>query len=216
MAGIYAGVSKIESKCIEVYKKYGKPRQADSGGYIRLSDNQFLALIDLHRVLLFEIHDIISASHHPAADPSLRGFVSQRGLPTRMFRHGIQPLLDLLRDHFPKSRSNFLSFLRLSYSMVALFHETAPHLKATWIECLHELAQCFKDIGTEDGAVWEKRIRYWKNLRDPAVMGVLHANISNVMLPDAFPVSTDDLCRIESGRILLQEKKVVSHYLSEK
>jgi len=233
VTGIYAGLLMVENKCIEVDKKHGKPRQADSGGHLKLSDYQCLALINLHRVQLFEIHDIILASQYPTTNPSLQKFVSQRKLPTRMFRHGIQPLLDLLRDHFPESRSNFLSFLRLSYSMAALFYETAPQLKAIWIECLYELARIFKDVDTphtrraaaehpqrtwdtEGSAIWEKRIQYWKSLRDPAAMGILQADVSDVMLPNAFPVSTAKPCRIESGEILLQEKNVSPHHLSEK
>lgn len=216
VAGIHAGLFMVEKKCIEVDGKQFNRSEADSGGYPKLGSSKCLALIDLHRVQLFEIHDIILASQHPAASSSLHEFASQRKLPTRMWRHGIQPLLDLLRDHFPESRSNFLSFLRLSYSIAALLYETALKLKATWIECLYELAQVFKDVDTEGGAIWEKRIHYWKSLRDPAVMGILQVDLSDVMLPNAFPVSTAKPCRLESGKTLLQEKDVVSCHLSEK
>jgi len=212
--GIYAGLFMVENKCIEVVGKWAKPSQADSGRYSKLDGSQYLALIDLYRTQLFEIHDIILASQHPTASPSLHEFASKRKLPTRMWRHGIQPLLDLLRDHFPESRSNFLSFLRLSYSIVALLYETAPELKATWIECLYILARVFKDADTEGGAIWEKRIQYWKSLRNPAALGILQADLSDVMLPEAFPASTAKPC--ESGKSLLQEKDVVSYHLSEK
>jgi hypothetical protein len=137
-------------------------------------------------------------------------------LPTRILHHGIKPLLDLLRDHFLESRSNFLSFLRLSYSVAALFYETAPKLKAIWIECLYELAQVFKDVDTKGGEIWEKRIQYWESLRDPAVIGIFQADLSDVMLPDAFPVSTAKPCPIEGGKSLLQERGVISRHLSKK
>ena len=64
----------------------------------------------------------------------------------------------------------------------------------------------FKDVDTEGGAIWEKRIHYWKSWRDPAVMGILQVDVSDVMLPNAFPVSPAKPCRLESGKSLLQEK----------
>jgi hypothetical protein len=85
----------------------------------------------------------------------------------------------------------------------------------TWIECLYKLAQVFKDVDAEGGAIWEKRIQYWKSLRDPAIIGILQVDLSDVMLPNALPISTAKPCRIESGKSLLQEKDVVSCHLSE-
>jgi hypothetical protein len=215
VTGIYAELFMVENKCIEVDKTHTKPRPANPGGPPKLSGCQCLALIDLHSTQLSEIHCIVIASQNPAASSSLHEFASQRKLPTRMFRHGMKPLLDLLRNHSSELRSNFLSFLRLSYSVAALFYETAPKLKAAWVECLYELARIFKDIDTKDRAIWEKRVQYWESFRDPAIMGILQADLSDVMLPDAFPVSTAKPCRVESDKSLLQEKDVVSHYLSE-
>ena len=181
---IYEGLLMLEKKCIEVDEKHAKPRSANSENplNLRLSSHRCLDLINLHRCQLFEIYSIVVASYHPAAEPSLYDFVSEQKLPTRMFRHGIQPLSDILRDHLPDSRSNFLSFLRLSYSLAASLHEKGPRHRATWVECLYELAQILKFV--EGGPIWDKRIQDWESLRDPAVTGILQADLSGVLLQE--------------------------------
>lgn len=45
----------------------------------------------------------------------------------------------------------------------------------------YELARIFKDVDVEDGAIWEKRIQYWESLRDAAAMGILQADLSEIV-----------------------------------
>jgi hypothetical protein len=55
--GIYAGLVMVEAKCIEVDNKQATLAQADSGAQPKLNNEQWQALIALHRTLLHEHHD---------------------------------------------------------------------------------------------------------------------------------------------------------------
>ncbi|KAI1839489.1 hypothetical protein JX266_014300, partial [Neoarthrinium moseri] len=61
--GIYAGLVMVESKCIEVINAQSSQIDAE------LNDEQWQALIALHRTLLHEYHDFFLASQHPSASP---------------------------------------------------------------------------------------------------------------------------------------------------
>lgn len=59
--GIYAGLVMVEAKCIEVDNKQAALAQAD-GSHTRLNNEQWQALIALHRTLLHEHHDFFLVS----------------------------------------------------------------------------------------------------------------------------------------------------------
>ena len=59
--GIYAGLVMVESKCIEVDNNQSS--QTDPAN--KLNNDQWQALIALHRTLLHEHHDFFLASQHP-------------------------------------------------------------------------------------------------------------------------------------------------------
>jgi len=87
--GIYAGLVMVEAKCIEVDNKQATLAQADPGAQPKLNNEQWQALIALHRTLLHEHHDFFLASQHPSASPALRRLASKYAMPARMWRHGI-------------------------------------------------------------------------------------------------------------------------------
>lgn len=75
--GIYAGLVMVENKCIEVDNKQNA--QVNT----RLRDEEWQALIALHRTLLHEHYDFFLGPQHPSASPALRRLASKyRGLPT--------------------------------------------------------------------------------------------------------------------------------------
>ncbi|KND87260.1 hypothetical protein TOPH_08112 [Tolypocladium ophioglossoides CBS 100239] len=92
--GIYAGLVMIESKCIE----YDSSQETN-----QLSQEQYHALIALHRSVLHEHHDFFLASQHPSASEALRRLASKYAMPARMWRHGIHSFLELLRHKLPDS-----------------------------------------------------------------------------------------------------------------
>jgi len=55
--GIYAGLVMVEAKCIEVDSKQTALTSADPGTQPELNNEQWQALIALHRTLLHEHHD---------------------------------------------------------------------------------------------------------------------------------------------------------------
>ncbi|KAF5512521.1 hypothetical protein CGCA056_v012175 [Colletotrichum aenigma] len=69
----------VESRCIEV----GNARNAQSstGTSPKLNNEQWQALIALHRTLLHEHHDFFLASQHPSASPALRRLASKYAMP---------------------------------------------------------------------------------------------------------------------------------------
>jgi hypothetical protein len=87
--GIYAGLVMVEAKCIEVDIKQATLAQADPSAQPKLNNEQWQALIALHRTLLHEHHDFFLASQHPSASPALRRLASKYAMPARMWRHGI-------------------------------------------------------------------------------------------------------------------------------
>ncbi|KAI1778922.1 hypothetical protein F4818DRAFT_233446 [Hypoxylon cercidicola] len=156
--GIYAGLVMVESKCIEV------DNAQSSQSETQLNNEQWQALIALHRTLLHEHHDFFLASQHPSASQALRRLASRYAMPARMWRHGIHSFLELLRHRLPHSLEHMLTFIYLAYSMMALLYETVPAFEDTWIECLGDLGRyrmAIEDDDIRDREVWTSVSRHW-------------------------------------------------------
>ncbi|KAJ3580392.1 hypothetical protein NPX13_g173 [Xylaria arbuscula] len=156
--GIYAGLMMVESKCIEVDN--AQSSQNDT----KLNNEQWQALIALHRTLLHEHHDFFLASQHPSASTALKRLASKYAMPARMWRHGIHSFLELLRHRLPGSLEHMLTFIYLAYSMMALLYETVPAFEDTWIECLGDLGRyrmAIEDEDIRDREVWTSVSRHW-------------------------------------------------------
>ncbi|KAJ2981571.1 hypothetical protein NUW58_g6658 [Xylaria curta] len=156
--GIYAGLMMVESKCIEVDN--AQSSQNDS----KLNNEQWQALIALHRTLLHEHHDFFLASQHPSASLALKRLASKYAMPARMWRHGIHSFLELLRHRLPGSIEHMLTFIYMAYSMMALLYETVPAFEDTWIECLGDLGRyrmAIEDDDIRDREVWTSVSRHW-------------------------------------------------------
>ncbi|KAI0191349.1 hypothetical protein F4808DRAFT_476137 [Astrocystis sublimbata] len=156
--GIHAGLVMVESKCIEV------DNAQSSQTNTKLNNEQWQALIALHRTLLHEHHDFFLASQHPSARPALKRLASKYAMPARMWRHGIHSFLELLRHRLPASLEHMLTFIYLAYSMMALLYETVPAFEDTWIECLGDLGRyrmAIEDEDIRDREVWTSVSRHW-------------------------------------------------------
>ncbi|KAK3366678.1 hypothetical protein B0T24DRAFT_651219 [Lasiosphaeria ovina] len=156
---IYAGLMLAESKCIEVDLQNAKTDPAT-----KLTNDQWQALIALHRTLLHDHHDFFLASQHPSASPALRRLASKYSMPARMWRHGMHNFLQLLRHRLPASLEHMLSFIYLAYSMMALLYQTVPAFEDTWIECLGDLGRyrmAIEDKDIRDREVWAAVSRHW-------------------------------------------------------
>ncbi|KAF9761202.1 hypothetical protein IL306_003918 [Fusarium sp. DS 682] len=158
--GIYAGLVMVETKCIEVDNAQSSNTDANS----KLNNEQWQALIALHRTLLHEHHDFFLASQHPSASPALRRLASKHSMLGRMWRHGIHSFLELLRHRLPASEEHMLTFLYTAYNMMALLYETVPAFEDIWIECLGDIARyrmTIEDGDTRDREVWAGVSRHW-------------------------------------------------------
>ncbi|UZP43647.1 hypothetical protein NXS19_011459 [Fusarium pseudograminearum] len=159
--GIYAGLVMVETKCIEVNNTLSAPNTEANN---KLHNEQWQALIALHRTLLHEHHDFFLASQHPSASPALRRLASKYAMPARMWRHGIHSFLELLRHRLPSSIEHMLSFIYLAYSMMALLYETVSAFEDTWIECLGDLGRyrmAIEGDDIRDREVWTGVSKRW-------------------------------------------------------
>lgn len=155
--GIYAGLVMVEKKCVEI-------DQQQAATTNKLTNEQWQALIALHRTLLHEHHDFFLASQHPSSSPALKRLATKYAMPARMWRHGIHSFLELLRHRLPDSLDHMLSFVYLAYSMMALLMESVPSFEETWIECLGDLARyrmAIEEVDLRDREVWAGVARMW-------------------------------------------------------
>ncbi|OQN95578.1 hypothetical protein B0A48_18542 [Cryoendolithus antarcticus] len=171
--GIYAGLVMVEAKCVNI------DNQKAANLYEELSPEQWQALIALHRTLLYEHHDFLMATQHPAATPALRGLATKYCMPARMWKHGIHAFLEVLRHRRPQSQEYMLSFIYLAYQMMALLLETVPGFTDTWTECLGDLARYRMAIeeDKDSHAAWGDVARSWYQMasdRHPAVGRLYH------------------------------------------
>lgn len=205
--GIYAGLVMVESKCIEVDSAQNAQNETGS----KLNNEQWQALIALHRTLLHEHHDFFLASQHPSASLALRRLASKYAMPARMWRHGIHSFLELLRHRLPASLEHMLSFIYLAYSMMALLYETVPTFEDTWIECLGDLGRyrmAIEDDDIHDRDIWTSVSRRWySKASDKApTTGRLYHHLAILARPNALQqlyYYTKSLCvdiQFESAR----------------
>lgn len=188
--GIYAGLVIVEAKCIEVDNKQAALAQADASNPPKLNNEQWQALIALHRTLLHEHHDFFLASQHPSASPALRRLASKYAMPARIWRHGIHSLLELLRHRLPASLDYMLAFIYLAYSMMALLYETVSAFKDTWVECLGDLARyrmAIEDDDIRDREVWTGVARHWYSIAsdNSPTTGRLYHHLAILARPNA-------------------------------
>lgn len=163
--GIYAGLVMLEAKCIDVdEKQYIIAQEKTSFRQTSLSNEQWQALIILHKTLLHEHHDFFLASQHPSASPALSRLAAKYSMPARMWRHGIHAFLEVLRHRLPESLEHMLAFIYIAYSMMALLYETVPTFEDTWVECLGDLGRyrmAIEDEDLRDREVWSGVARFW-------------------------------------------------------
>ncbi|KAK4946250.1 hypothetical protein LTR10_014762 [Elasticomyces elasticus] len=157
--GIYAGLVMVEKKCVEICQQQSQTTN-------KLTNEQWQALIALHRTLLHEHHDFFLASQHPTASPALRRLPTKYAMPARMWRHGIHSFLELLRHRLPYSLEHMLSFVYLAYQMMGLLMESVHAYHETWIECLGDLARyrmAIEEADMRDRENWSGVARMWYN-----------------------------------------------------
>ncbi|KAH0565567.1 hypothetical protein GP486_001035 [Trichoglossum hirsutum] len=189
--GIYAGLVMVEAKCVDVDNKQARDTQeAEPGKQPKLNNEQWQALIALHRTLLHEHHDFFLASQHPSASPALRRLASRYAMPARMWRHGMHSFLELLRHRLPDSLEHMLAFIYLAYSMMALLYETVPTFEDTWIECLGDLGRyrmAIEDDDIRDREVWTGVARFWysKAADKSPTVGRLYHHLAILARPNA-------------------------------
>ena len=131
----------VEAKCIDVDERQSAAAQEkDPSKKVQLENDQWQSLLALHGQLLHEHHDFLLASQHPSASPALGRLATKYEMPGRMWKHGIQAFIEVLRHRLPESLEYMSSFIYKAYTMMALLYETVSVFEATWMECLGNLS----------------------------------------------------------------------------
>ncbi|KFY25593.1 hypothetical protein V493_04571 [Pseudogymnoascus sp. VKM F-4281 (FW-2241)] len=191
--GIYVGLVMVEGKCIQVDLKQAQlAKEAPPGTQPKLNNEQYQALIALHRTLLHEHHDFFLASQHPSATPAVRRLPLKYAMPARLWRHAIHSFLELLRNRLPASLDYMLAFIYLAYSMMTLLLETVPAFEDTWIECLGDLGRyrmAIEDDNVKDREIWAQVARQWylKSANRSPITGRLYHHLAILARPDPLP-----------------------------
>ncbi|KFZ18153.1 hypothetical protein V502_04255, partial [Pseudogymnoascus sp. VKM F-4520 (FW-2644)] len=184
--GIYVGLVMVEGKCIQVDLKQAQlAKEAPAGTQPKLNNEQYQALIALHRTLLHEHHDFFLASQHPSATPAVRRLPLKYAMPARLWRHAIHSFLELLRNRLPASLDYMLAFVYLAYSMMTLLLETVPAFEDTWIECLGDLGRYRMAI--EDDNVRDREV--WAQVALPVPFTAARESIMTLFEPTLNPVA---------------------------
>ena len=108
----------VESKCVEVDEKQASPAKAMEQEGLKpthLTNEQWQALIALHRTLLHEHHDFFLASQHPSSSPPLRRLAAKYNMPSRMWRHvaGFHTLLNTCSPSYISHILLWLCYMKL-------------------------------------------------------------------------------------------------------
>ena len=163
--GIYAGLVLVDFKCIEVAEKQAATAQEKNPSLqTRLTNEQWQALIHLHKTLLHEHHDFFLASQNPSASIALGKLAAKYSMPARMWSHGIHAFLEVLRHRLPESLDHMLTFIYIAYSMMALLYETVSNFEDTWVECLGDLKRyrmAVEDDDQRDRDLWSGVVLSW-------------------------------------------------------
>lgn len=189
LKGIYVGLVMVEGKCIQVDIKQATLAQAKES-QPKLNNEQYQALITLHRTLLHEHHDFFLASQHPSATPALRRLAPKYTMPARVWRHCIYSFLELQRHRLPASLHYMVAFIYLAYSMMTLLLETVPAFEDYRIECPSDLGRyrmTVKDDDIRDREAWTGIARHWySKASDKApTVGHLYHHLAILARPNA-------------------------------
>ena len=187
--GIYAGLVRVEAKCINGDEIQSAQAQETNSIHRPPSSNeQWRALIALHKTLLHENHDFFLASQYSSASPSLSRLAAKYSMPARMWKHGIHAFLEVLRHRLPDSLDQMLAFTYIAYCMMALLYETVPTFEDTWVKCLGDLARYRMDMEDDDIRdleVWSGVARFWyrKAADKSPNVGRLHHHLAILARP---------------------------------
>ncbi|KZL84051.1 hypothetical protein CI238_13367 [Colletotrichum incanum] len=164
-------LSKKEELIANLTAKYEKLNRTEYDCQTRLrseeipelADEQMQGFMAQQEKLLREHYDFFLTSQHSLASKLIQNLPITFAMPSRLWNHGIQEFLDLLRGNLPASMKHMLSFIYLTYPMMLSLYELykeAPTFKSIWIECLGDLARYRMAIEDDDPRVREK----WKSV----------------------------------------------------
>lgn len=163
----------IESYCITVDNQYAKFSNEE---LYQRSHDQWQALIDVHKTLLQEHHDLFIALQHPSASSALRGFASKNTLPARIWNHGIHKVLGILLCSLRKASPSrlypepnpvsdlTLAYIYYAYQTITSLSKSAPAFKLIWTKCLSELGRFGMAVEHDDASdrdAWSSLARFW-------------------------------------------------------
>ena len=163
---IYAHLQLKEAKCIALLRPYlTEIQEKQRSGLNPRTHEQWRTLSLYHRMLIQDHHDFYAACQHPGCSSHLIGLIAKNSMPQRMWMHGIQNYLKVLRSNLPDTLEHMMYFMCHAYSMLTVFSETGAVYD--WSGRFANLASYFADMEEEemDGHTWGWYgvVRTWYN-----------------------------------------------------
>jgi len=158
---VYAGLLLLETKCIQVDQQVALQYQ---GNERTITPVYWKALSEIHRKLLNEHVDMFLCSQHPSGGPALKRLIERYNIAARLWKHGIESYVELLRRALPESLDFLKSYLHLVYGILSMLLEIVPAFKATFQECLGDVARYFMASEKQDQQkkeVWIRTAGNW-------------------------------------------------------
>jgi hypothetical protein len=154
-------IEGIEKKSKEMVEKQSK-----------LDDLQCRSLVALQAALLQKHYKFLLDPHH--SSESLKRLAGDKMLE-RMWGNGIQKPIELLIRQLPNSSKYMLGLIHIAYVMITSLVENVLIFRATWFECLGDLARyplAIIDCDTRDQEDCRHLARYWFNRAADKTPGV--------------------------------------------
>ncbi|KAF7866864.1 hypothetical protein EAF04_005705 [Stromatinia cepivora] len=132
--GVYAGLQKVEAKCIKAVNEITRLTSNDLPTQSKLNNEQWQGFIDLHRTLIQQHYRFFLASQHPSASPDIRHLALEYAMPGRLWVHGAYSYLIFLSLRLPDLLDHTNKFTYMVYSALDFLYEAIPSFRDTWAE----------------------------------------------------------------------------------
>ncbi|KAK6355278.1 hypothetical protein TWF696_004390 [Orbilia brochopaga] len=163
--GIYAGLVMVEAKCIEVDRKL-KPAATEESS--RLNNDQWQALIALHRTLLHEHHDFSFLLKDCTTHPSAKKLAAKYTSNFPEWRSAFDTILECFENKQRKTlnleEALNLAYINLSFSKI-LWRFTHPNSRDNLAQKLQNqwcLSSGHLFNTSEENSVWKTLQDRWK------------------------------------------------------
>ena len=177
VSSIWKDLVLFEAMCIHIDGVQIALIKSASEGDRKKSDTDWSFTNQTHFQLLNLHADFFLATQSSVASAEIQNLAQLHEVPTRLWTHGIQSYMDVLKHGLPTSSESLKRFLHFSYGILKCLLETSATFRTTWVERLGDLGRYGMTIDASNRQEWLAVAEYWygKVPYHPATCGrVLH------------------------------------------